>query len=573
MLNALKDYAQGIVQMSPYASLYKKHCVKMPTKTMRLSVGMHYYLNFVGEHPMLSVRYIHAALLHLDAAFSGLSGQKNLGQGHDGPLEKVLSVATFTALDRLVALCQREKPDFLVLAGDTYFAKEGSIQAPLALHRACVRLAKSGIEVFIVHGQHNPLSLAWQSLSWPENTTIFGAEMGHKVVVHKETQQPLAVVHGISYAGFPRDAAMGNRGSTSWRRLEDSYGALFQLGLVAHARRQDLEESNLDAFALGHGAAEQVLCQKPYVACSGTTQGICLTQQGSKGCVLVQVTAHSQEDMPENGQDAPFTFQSSFHPLGPVLWEQCDIALDSLENMHQVEMRIHEAVADVAAYAPLHCQAIILRLRLTGQTVLDGILRSTDFCAAFTARWQQEQEARFEEYAPSYATHGHADVGYGGHGHSRHGYSALPLSQKKSQAHAEKGLENAQTHTDKAHDTQPASEQRQNTAQEPLCFLWLKDIMVHTTPSPPLEQLYTRDDLLGETLRLAHALEQAGQELTVEQADDASACPATHFVHTALQPLYTHAKAQALLPFPSPEQSRHLLKEAQQLCAEIMESR
>ena len=84
-------------------------------------------------HP---IRFIHAADLHLDAAFSGLS--------RDIPAEfaERLRTATFTAFRRLLDLCERESPDFLLLAGDVYNQEDASVSAQLAPAR---RVPASGI--------------------------------------------------------------------------------------------------------------------------------------------------------------------------------------------------------------------------------------------------------------------------------------------------------------------------------------------------------------------------------------------------------------------------------------------
>ena len=69
---------------------------------------------------MPPIRFIHAADLHLDAAFSGLS--------RDIPADfaERLRTATFTAFRRLLDLCERESPDFLlVYAGAGQFIAVG----------------------------------------------------------------------------------------------------------------------------------------------------------------------------------------------------------------------------------------------------------------------------------------------------------------------------------------------------------------------------------------------------------------------------------------------------------------
>ena len=68
---------------------------------------------------MNSLRYIHAADLHLDTPFLGLS-RTDAGEA----LQAQLRDATFTALQRLFDQCERLRPDFLVLAGDIYNQEE-----------------------------------------------------------------------------------------------------------------------------------------------------------------------------------------------------------------------------------------------------------------------------------------------------------------------------------------------------------------------------------------------------------------------------------------------------------------
>ena len=73
---------------------------------------------------MNSLRYIHAADLHLDTPFLGLS-RTDAGEA----LQAQLRDATFTALQRLFDQCERLRPDFLVLAGDIYNQEEHSVKA------------------------------------------------------------------------------------------------------------------------------------------------------------------------------------------------------------------------------------------------------------------------------------------------------------------------------------------------------------------------------------------------------------------------------------------------------------
>ncbi len=456
---------------------------------------------------MFPVRYIHAADLHLDAAFKGLRRQSGSLQGSLGD---VLASATFTALDRLVTLCEREKPDFLVLAGDIYNEDDHSLKAQLALRDACARLQKLSIAVFIVHGNHDPLSSRLKMIQWPENTTIFSGEMEHHAVYARpealeknpalSASQPLAVVHGISHTS----AREGRNLAKAFSRLEGEHASVFQLGLLhcsvesapqadryAPCTLEDLQQTGLDAWALGHIHQRCILSQKPFVAYSGNTQGLHINENHGRGCLLVTV----QPELSASGQG--FEISEEFHELGPVVWEKVDISLEGVEQITQVEELIQEALENVASSASAQSLALMVRVCLQGHTVLDGELRYQDFCAELCRRMQ-------------------------------------------------------------AQGTEHISAQSPQVGGE--LVVWLKDIVVETSPLLAMEELLKRDDLLGETLRF-------GQQLQEDSKDGHD------FVQSTLSPLYGHTRAKAVLVRPEQEEVAKLLEDAARLCVDVMESR
>ncbi len=403
---------------------------------------------------MFPIRYIHAADLHLDAAFKGLRKQNAT---LPLALEEALLAATFVALDRLVALCEREKPDFLVIAGDIYNEEDQSLKAQLALRDACARLAKSHITVFIVHGNHDPLSSRLKMIEWPENTIIFQGEMQHHIFTpsaelvqsrqslgHEQGQavvQPMAIVHGISHS----TQREGRNLAKSFSRLGGEYAGLFQLGLlhcavesVPHAERyapctlDDLHATGLDAWALGHVHERRILSEAPFVAYAGNTQGLHVNERGMRGCYLITATPVQSEAGPK------FEISSTFHALSSVLWEQVKISLENVEQITEVEERIQEALEQLAAEAEVQCKAVMVRIILQGHTTLDGELRYKNTCSELTLRMQSL------------------------------------------------------------------------TGGEPL--VWLKDMVVETAPILAMDELVKRDDLLGETLRLGQQLQEDDKE-------------------------------------------------------------
>ena len=106
---------------------------------------------------MTEFSFVHAADLHLDAPFRGLSDSLLADAGGQGrpsaerkTLARLLREASFLALERLTAFCILSGADFLLLAGDVYNAAESSLKARLALRDAFLRLKEHGIAVFLV---------------------------------------------------------------------------------------------------------------------------------------------------------------------------------------------------------------------------------------------------------------------------------------------------------------------------------------------------------------------------------------------------------------------------------------
>ena len=330
---------------------------------------------------MQQIRYIHAADLHLDTPFQGIG--RNVG----GSLSRHLQQATFTALERLGRLCENEHPDFLLLAGDIYNAETHSIKAQLAVSDLCRQLQPLGIRIFLVHGNHDPLDTRFKSINWPENVTIFGPEM--EIAHVKRDGITIALIHGISHSQ-PKE--MRNLAKLFSR---NGNGNCFELGLLhcsvegqandryAPCSLQDLRDTGLDAFALGHVHTHSILCDSPFIAYSGNTQGLHINEAGPRGCHVVTVT-------PRNGH---FVCEAEFRPLGPVVFASETVDLDGVEHLDVLEERICMQLDKLGASAWSGCQALVVRLVLEGATPLDSLLHSGDGQADLLERLASLQSA------------------------------------------------------------------------------------------------------------------------------------------------------------------------------------
>ena len=332
---------------------------------------------------MYPVRYIHAADLHLDAVLAGLSRE---AAPQSGQLDRLLRQATFTAMERLFALCEKERPDFLVIAGDIYNHEDWSIRAQLMLRDACEHAATFGVRVFLAHGNHDALSSPsrLRTLRWPSNVTVFGGTVESHAVLREG--EPVAFVHGISH-----ENAKESRNLARLFRRKNS--PCFQLGVLhctlegskaehyAPCSLDDLRASELDAWALGHVHERAVRSeQTPFVLYPGNTQGLHINEAGERGCFLINAVPFREG----------FSCSAEFKPLGPVIWQTHEICVDGTEHLDVVDALLHSALEECSANAPSGCEAVLVRLRLTGRTSLDAELRRPATLADLSERLRND---------------------------------------------------------------------------------------------------------------------------------------------------------------------------------------
>jgi DNA repair exonuclease SbcCD nuclease subunit len=314
---------------------------------------------------MPDFRFVHAADLHLDTPFDGLS---RLG----GDLPARLRDASLTAFDNLVAETLRVQADALVLAGDLYDGPDRGLRAQLRLRDGFAKLSEAGVQVFLVHGNHDPVQQGWSAIrSWPAGVHVFAAEAVQGVPVTRDGRE-VARVYGISYAeAQTRDNLAA--------RFPHSSDAPFALGVLhanvgnnpAHASYAPCELAELtggamDYWALGHIHAAQVLSDGPvHAVYSGVLQGRSPkpSEQGAKGAYVVDVDA---------GRVSALNFQ----PLDVVRFEQLSLDVAAIADAGQLQDALQAAAGEAADAAD--GRDLILRAELTGRGPVHRQLRQGD---------------------------------------------------------------------------------------------------------------------------------------------------------------------------------------------------
>ncbi|OAO89114.1 hypothetical protein AXX17_ATUG04340, partial [Arabidopsis thaliana] len=298
--------------------------------------------------------FMHAADLHLDSPFRGLAGVPAVVRDR-------LRESTFEALAAIVETARRERLDFIVIAGDLYDKADRSLRAQLRMQQAMSKLAEDNIQVFVVHGNHDPAD-GWQAeLEWPNTVHVFGSEQPEWMPAYTREGELAAHVYGMSYAS----ASVRDNLAAMYRKQE---GAPFHLALLhanvdgqanydnyAPCKLSDLRSASFDYWALGHIHDRRVLSEYPHVVYPGNIQGRSVKETGSRGVYVVRVCEEGRIEM-------------SYRDVASVIWEELAVSIEGAEREQDLKHRLLDAVESVRASSG--GRPVVLRLRLEGSGVL-----------------------------------------------------------------------------------------------------------------------------------------------------------------------------------------------------------
>jgi DNA repair protein SbcD/Mre11 len=333
--------------------------------------------------------FIHAADLHLDSPFRGLTKTP-------AAVRDALSEATFVALQRLTETAIAVNADFIVMAGDLFDEADRSLKAQLALVREWEKLARHGVGVYVIHGNHDHLGGRRAALTLPSNVHIFGAEAVECRPAYRRDGELAAYIYGISYG---ERAVTRNLVPQYSRREDGPYHIAMLHGNVggdaehdsyAPCRLDELKQSGFDYWALGHIHKREVLnAAHPCIVYPGNTQGRNPRERGVKGCYVARV-----------GEDG--LAELAFSPLGPVLWEVAELSIADAgteqELLDQL-MKLADNIGGQSGGSP-----VMLRLILNGRGALHGELAEQTAVAALLESLQRELEpARGEAWVYIYS--------------------------------------------------------------------------------------------------------------------------------------------------------------------------
>ena len=241
--------------------------------------------------------FVHAADLHLGAPL------QQLGRNLKVEAKQLLFKLVPDAIVRLIDLTIDRKAEFLVLAGDIYDKANREPAAQLLFRRQMERLNGENIQVYIVHGNHDPTSSDLEEyVTLPSNVKVFEPNK-EEVVTHQLRDGSKVLIAGISYWRVdvtenlvPRLSAVANEKTRGDARaiigiLHTNVGSDGEHAHYAPCTVSDLADSPFDYWALGHVHKRSVneMGSHRYWAYPGNLQGRFFKEEGSKGALVVPI--------------------------------------------------------------------------------------------------------------------------------------------------------------------------------------------------------------------------------------------------------------------------------------------
>ncbi|MFO8089272.1 MAG: DNA repair exonuclease [Desulfatiglandaceae bacterium] len=312
-------------------------------------------------------KFIHAADVHLDSPLRGLSRYES------APVESLRN-ACRKAFENLVDSAVEEQVAFVLLAGDLYDGDWKDYSTGIFLSRQMGRLAKHGIPVYAVAGNHDAANRMTKALDTPGNMKMFSSSKMETV----KLDACGVAIHGRSFGTQHVDTNLA-------AEFGPAEKGLFNIGLLhtsldgreGHARYapctpEDLRSKGYQYWALGHVHKQEVVSEDPYIIFPGCIQGRHIRETGAKGCVLVTVEDGCVKEIEKC-------------PLDVLRWVNCIVDLTDVSDMTEVLDLARISISDERASAD--GRPIAMRIRFQGATSISNELY------AYPVRFEQRIKA------------------------------------------------------------------------------------------------------------------------------------------------------------------------------------
>lgn len=280
-----------------------------------------------------SISFIHAADLHLDSPFQGLSGVP------EAIFDEVRD-STFHAFNRLIDVAIMKEVDFVLLVGDLFDNEKQSLKAQVHLRKGFQRLYQYNIKVYLSYGNHDYVLGNTHRLSFPENVHVFSSESVSYLPFEKNNET-IAHIYGFSY----HQRAVHKNKVEEYKRVNQQIPYhIATLHGTLHGNQdhdpyapftlQQLQRTPFDYWALGHIHVSTILSSYPPIIYPGNLQGRHRKETGEKGCYYVKMT------------QAETTYE--FLSLQQIQFMQTELDITLCQTVDEIEQTLLSVIDNTA---------------------------------------------------------------------------------------------------------------------------------------------------------------------------------------------------------------------------------
>lgn len=274
------------------------------------------------------MKILHTADLHIDSPMGSLEAYEG------APVDSMRS-STRRAVDNVIDLALREGVDVVTIGGDVFDGQWRDINTGLWWHGRLARLVDQGIEVYVVHGNHDAESLLTERIAAPDGVHVFASNEATSI----ESRKGPLVVHGQSFrdrttvedlaAGYPNAVP----GVINVGLLHTSLDGRPGHATYAPCTIDTLVAKGYAFWGLGHvHERESTQVDGTHVLFPGNTQGRSVREVGPRYASILTTNDNEVEQVEHIEVDV-------------VRWARLHVDISELASEDELYARVLEVVA------------------------------------------------------------------------------------------------------------------------------------------------------------------------------------------------------------------------------------
>ncbi|MFA6940986.1 MAG: exonuclease SbcCD subunit D [Clostridiaceae bacterium] len=306
------------------------------------------------------MKFMHISDLHLGSIL-------NIGNNETSFIREIEINGVYDAFNKAVDTAIEKKADFIIISGDIYDRDCYYVRANKIFLDGVEKLRKNNINVYIIHGNHDPLKGMKNLYNTPDNLYVFPYDSPKTFEIKDKEGSVICRIIGQSY----EKKEEGKMIYKSFSIPDSSFNiAVLHTSLNINDKKYVPSSVNelssvkgIDYWALGHIHKGGIVKEEnPCIIYPGNPQGRDFGETGVRGCYMVTVT---------NGKAIP-----EFIPIGGYIYKEIgiDIRDYNLSNITDIIDVLRGKIDDLlnSAYKPA---GYILRWNIKGRGEIHSLLK------------------------------------------------------------------------------------------------------------------------------------------------------------------------------------------------------